>query len=207
MTPLREAGLALIGLGAVGLAAFAIASRASGSPSGPPPGPACVPLQLEAQGPGTVSGCGASTRSSTQVCPQPGESCVYTAWPDGGAGFSQWEGPDGMVSTDNPVTIPAWGAGFVRGVFVPLTPSPPQRVPCPTWLGAIVTSDAPGNTKQYVIDACVRKHWIDSGFQFAACFYDPLSVTPCNVDVIPEGPAVSALNCCPGTGDGQCRGC
>jgi hypothetical protein len=154
-----------------------------------------------------VSGCGGSTRSSATICPQPGEACVYTAWPDGGAGFSQWEGPNGATSRDNPITITAQGGGFVRGVFTALPPGPPQRNPCPTWHGAIVRSDAPGNDRQYVVDACGRKHWIDSGFQFALCFYDPFTISTCNVDALPEGPSVGNLGCCPGSGDGQCRGC
>jgi hypothetical protein len=169
-----------------------------------------VPLTLQAQGPGSVSGCGGSTRDSTALCVAPGQRCDYSAWPDPGAFFTGWQGPGGVSSTQNPITLAPTTAGFLTGVFASSspTPQPPSaRTPCPTGWGAIVTSDQPGDDRQYVVDACGVKHWIDSGFQFALCSYNPFGISHCDVQALPTGASVGALGCCPGTGDGQCRGC
>lgn len=91
----------------------------------PSPSPGCIPLQLNAVGPGQVCGCGACTHGATEVCPAYGETCVFTAYPDGGANFSQWQGPNGVASTDNPVSLPVYAPGFVSGVFQGLTGQQP----------------------------------------------------------------------------------
>lgn len=169
------------------------------SPSPSPSPDSCI--LLEAIGAGHVCGAGACTRDQVQVCPAYAETDVYTAFADSGASFLRWEGPNGAVVTDNPVSLTAYGSGFVRGVFTP------PRTPCPTSWGAQISSDVPGDGRVFVLDACGRKHWIDSGFQSLLCGYSPWDIHNCNTDVFPEGPSVAALGCCPGTFDGGCRGC
>lgn len=109
--------LGLAGLGTAGLV-FALTRK-----PGPATAPACsagqVAIQLQAQGPGSASGCGGSTRSQVTVCPWQGETCVYTASPDFGASFRGWQGPDGASSSDNPITLAAYASGYVRAVFDP----------------------------------------------------------------------------------------
>lgn len=115
-------GLSVIGVGAAVLA-LQQGSSSTASPSGPPQPASCPPgkvsIALVAQGPGMVSGCGGSTRGQTVVCPDLGEACTYTAWPDSGASFRGWQGPDGISSTQNPIAPAAWGPGFIRAVFDP----------------------------------------------------------------------------------------
>lgn len=53
------------------------------------------------------------------MCPWFGEACVYTAWPDSGATFRGWQGPNGITASTRSISPPAQQAGFVRAVFDP----------------------------------------------------------------------------------------
>ncbi len=115
--------VALAGLATLGAALVLTRHGAGPSPPSPTPTPGAscaagqVGIVLSAEGPGSASGCGVSARDQALACPWVGETCVYTAWPDGGGVFDHWEGPDGITATQNPITLSAFTPGFVRARF------------------------------------------------------------------------------------------
>jgi hypothetical protein len=108
------------GLGALGL----VIATNSGTSKAPPPGPApvvCRPgqvsIDLITHGHGQICGCGTCTRSQARVCPVYGEACTFTAIPDFGASFRNWQGPSGLTSSQNPIFPVATSDGYLAAVF------------------------------------------------------------------------------------------
>lgn len=128
---------------------------------------------------------------------------MYSAWPDPGAQFLHWAGPNGVTASQNPITLPSSSPGFVVGYFGPGSgpggppppplPSPPPGLPsCSRTPGAIVSTGESG-ARVYVVDGQGRKDWIPNGFVQAGCLFG--GPTTCNVDAIPDGPDVVWPQC------------
>jgi hypothetical protein len=102
--------VAVVGVGALG--AVVLSTRSPGCPAGQ------LAIQLQVQGPGTISaGGGAVTRSQLTICPRSGDLVQYQAIPDAGHAFLRFEGPGGVTTSQNPFSAPSGVAGFVRAVF------------------------------------------------------------------------------------------
>src|ERR1700730_18473537 len=86
-------------LGVAALAGFLVLRRSSSCPS------SSVPIQLQAQGPGTICGGGGCTHDPATTSPAPGHQ------------FVRFQGPGGVSTSQNPFTQPSWVAGFVQAVF------------------------------------------------------------------------------------------
>jgi Divergent InlB B-repeat domain len=123
--PSHTLGLAVL-LGGLGVLGLVVASSIHPAPApGPAPGPqGCGPGQVAIDlitqgGHGSICGCGTCTRGQARVCPAFGEACTFTAIPDFGASFQNWQGPGGFTSSQNPIFPVATDPGFIAAVFNP----------------------------------------------------------------------------------------